>query len=204
MNLQEARRKLEQKKGQKIELARSIDELHTKVKNETTELHYQEQAREIIKEVGLNTQRQLQYHISDIASMALESIFEQPYKLVLDFVERRNKTECDLLFERDGEPIDPMTASGGGAVDVAGFALRIGSWSMQHPKSSQTIILDEPFRFLSKNLQDRASTMIKQVSEKLGIQFIIITHEATLGMYADKVFQVTNRRGVSRVREVTR
>ena len=201
MNLHKAREKLQQRRGRKIELESSIEQIQLKINKEERYLHHVEQAHEIIREVGLTTQKQLKYHIADIASLALESVFKEPYKLVLDFVERRGKTECDILFERDGERIDPLLASGGGVVDLAAFALRIASWSMQTPRTRNTIVLDEPFKHLSKDLHDRASEMIKQVSRKLDVQFIIITHEPTLGMYADKVFTVTNTGGVSKIKE---
>jgi DNA repair exonuclease SbcCD ATPase subunit len=92
-----------------------------------------------------------------------------------------------------------LTASGGGAVDVAAFALRIASWSMAQPHSRNTIILDEPLRFLSVDLQEKASTMIKEVSDKLGIQMILVTHNDTLASFADRVFNVSIKKGVSKV-----
>ena len=149
--------------------------------------------------MGLKTQQQLSFHISDIASLALDAVFDDPYELLAEFVQRRNKTECDLFFVRDNERMDPLSASGGGAVDVAAFALRIASWSMQRPKSRSTIILDEPMRFLSVDHQEKASAMIKQISERLGIQFIIITHEPTLALAADKVFEIHIKKGVTTV-----
>lgn len=169
------------------------------VLDKTASLHLHEQAREIVREVGMKTQQQLQYHISDITSLALEAVFEEPYELKVEFVQRRNKTECDLFFERTGERIDPLTASGGGAVDVAAFALRIATWSMTHPRTRNTIILDEPLRFLSTDNQEKASQMIKEISQRLGIQFIIVTHNPTLTAYADKVFEVKIKKGKSQV-----
>ena len=190
---------LERQKGKKIQIEQDINTLKDTVKQSKRNLIRHEKAREIIREVGMQTQQQLQFHISDITSLALEAVFPDPYKLIVEFVQRRNKTECDLYFERDGEKVDPLTASGGGAVDVAAFALRIASWSMQQPRSRNVIILDEPLRFLSTDLQEQASIMIKEISEKLGIQFIIVTHEDTLASYADKVFRVSIKNGKSKV-----
>jgi DNA repair exonuclease SbcCD ATPase subunit len=201
MNIHQAKEKLQQKIGRKIELEESIDLLCLKIKKEKRYLKNVEKAQEIIRQVGLETQKQLQYHIEDVTSLALEGIFNEPYKIVLDFVERRGKTECDILFERNGERIDPMGSSGGGTVDVASFALRIASWSMQLPKKRNVIILDEPLRFLSKDNQERASEMIKQLSEKLKLQFIIVTHEPILTSYADKIFEVSiSKRGISKIK----
>jgi DNA repair exonuclease SbcCD ATPase subunit len=149
-----------------------------------------EKAKEVIREVGLRTQEQLQYHISDITSLALQAVFPDPYTLGVEFVQRRNKTECDIYFSRGESKVDPLTASGGGAVDVAAFALRIASWSLMRPHSRNVIILDEPMRFVSEDLQEQASEMIKEVSKKLGIQFLLVTHEPVIAVHAEKVWQV--------------
>jgi DNA repair exonuclease SbcCD ATPase subunit len=199
MTIQLLRQRLERAKGQKIQIQKSLTQFQTDLTQTKRSLRGHEQAREIIREVGLKTQEQLQYHISDITSLALEAVFNNPYALQVEFVQRRNKTECDLYFIRDDEKIDPLTASGGGAVDVAAFALRIASWSMARPRTRNVIILDEPLRFLSADMQERASIMIKELSEKLGLQFIIVTHEPILANYADKVFEVSIKNGKSKV-----
>jgi DNA repair exonuclease SbcCD ATPase subunit len=62
--------------------------------------------------------------------------------------------------------------------------------------------MDEPLRFLSEDLQEKASLMIKELSKKLKLQFIIITHEPTLATYADKEFRVTIKNGISNVKEL--
>jgi ABC-type lipoprotein export system ATPase subunit len=42
--------------------------------------------------------------------------------------------------------------------------------------------------------------MIKDLSTKLGIQFIIVTHEETLAAYADRVFEVSIKKGISKIK----
>ena len=195
------RNKLEQQKGQALQIQTSLSALQEQLKEKKCSLIRHERAREIVREVGLKTQQQLQINISDITSLALEAVFPNPYELKVNFIQRRNKTECDLIFVRDGNEIDPITASGVGAIDVASFALRIASWSMTKPHSRNTIILDEPFRFLSENYQEKASIMLKEISKKLNIQFIIVTHEEVLTSYADKIFNVSIRKGRSKVND---
>ena len=196
---QPLRNLLEQQKGQRTQIEASLENLSDQLRESKRSLIRHEKAREIVREVGLKTQQQLQFHISDITSLALEAVFPDPYELKVEFVQRRNKTECDLLFVRDDMEIDPIEASGVGAIDVAAFALRIASWSMMRPHSRNVIILDEPFRFLSTNYQEQASNMIKEISDKLGLQFIIITHEENLTPSADRIFQVKKRGKVSKV-----
>lgn len=199
MNVQTLRNKLEQAKGAKAQVETSLTNLQVQLKEKGRSLRQHEQAKEIIRTVGLQTQQSLQISISDITSLALEAVFPDPYELKVEFVQRRNKTECDLYFVRDGNKIDPLTASGVGAVDVAAFALRIASWSMSTPHSNNVIILDEPFRFLSENYQELAGNMLKEISQKLHIQFLIISHNSTLASCADKTFNVSIKKGVSKI-----
>ena len=202
MAIKEIRNKLEQQKGQKFQIEKSLESTQKYLVDKKQSLQQHEQAKEIIREVGLKTQQQLQVNISNITSLALEAVFPNPYELQVEFIQRRNKTECDLYFVREEHKIDPLTASGVGAVDVASFALRIASWSMMNPRTRRTIILDEPFRFLSENYQEQASTMLKEISQKLGIQFIIVTHEEVLTSYADRIFEVKIRKGKSKVTQL--
>lgn len=193
------RKFLEQDRGKRDQIQLQISSLREETKRLQKDVHDHEKAGEVMKQVALSTQRQLQYHISDIATMALEAVFPDPYSLVAEFVQRRNKTECDLYFERDGERLDPISASGGGAVDVASFALRVASLSMENPKPRRTLILDEPFRYLSADLLPKASDMLSQISKKLGLQIIMVTHSEELIEGADRVFEVSQRKGITKV-----
>ena len=199
MDYKDLRKQLERLKGKKQLLKSQLKEEKINLRTITKDLHLHEKARQVIKEVAKVTQEQITFHVSDVTTMALESVFNDPYKLQIDFVERRNKVECDLFFIRDKEKINPLDASGGGAVDVASFALRIASWSLSQPTIVKTIILDEPMRFLSKNYQEKASTMLKELSRQLHIQFIIVTHEPTLTAYAENIFEVEVKKGISKV-----
>ena len=196
-NIQNLRNALEQMKGKRDQIQHGIDKAEQFIREKKRDLRRHEQAREIIREVGLKTQQQLQFHISDITSLALEAVFDNPYKLITEFIQRRNKTECDLYFERDGNRIDPLSASGGGTVDVASFALRVASWSMQRPRSRNVLILDEPFRYLSSDLLPKASEMLNQISKKLKLQIIMVTHAEELIENADRVFEVKIKKGKS-------
>lgn len=157
-----------------------------------------EKAKEVIREVGIRTQQQIQYHISDVTSLAMQAVFPDPYTLEVEFVQRRNKTECDIYFARNGNRVDPLNASGGGVVDVASLALRVASWSLMSPRTRSTIIQDEPMRFVSSDLQERAGEMVSEISRKLGLQFIMITHEESLTIHADKVHTVRRNKKTGR------
>lgn len=198
-DLKTIRSTLDKEKGKREQLTKDVMTLKRELKFKGREQRLNEAALEIVKEVGIKTMDQLRFHISDMTSMAMEAVFENPYKLVVDFVERRNKMECDLLFERDGNLIEPKDSSGGGAQDISAFALRIASHSMERPRSNNVLILDEPFHWLSDDNQEKASMMLKEISKKLSVQFIVVTHKPALAAHADRTFTTTLKKGVTKV-----
>lgn len=206
MTLQDIRYRLEQKKGEKAQEERYGAKIESDIAEGKKLLRSHQKAKKVLQEVALKTQQQLSYNISGIASMALETVFDTPYELQLDFVERRSKTECDIYFVRDGIKIDPFSG-GGGAIDIAAFALRVALWSMQQPKTRQTLILDEPFKHLKGEEANRkVLEMVSKISEKLGIQIIMVSDERVSREvtveYADKLFETSIDNGVSKVEEI--
>lgn len=199
MNLKEIRTHIERKKGQEEEVNNRITNLEGQVITLEKEIRWSQKAQVIIQTVAQETQSQLEYHISDIVTLALDTIFDKPYKFKIEFVLKRNKTECVLLFERNGHTVNPLSASGGGVVNIASFALRVALWTLQAPKSRNTIILDEPFPNLSKGLLPRACDLLQELRKKLLLQFIIVTHLDELALCANKTFEVRLKKGISRI-----
>lgn len=158
-------------------------------------------ALELIREAALITQSGIEEGVSLLVTRTLEAVFgEGAYEFRLRFVEKRNSTEAEVFFVRGEEEISPMDASGGGAVDVASFGLRLVFWMLRG--KGDVLILDEPFRFLSREHLERASEMVKTLADDLGVQVIMVTHSEELAEAGDKVFRVTNRNGISQVEEV--
>jgi DNA repair exonuclease SbcCD ATPase subunit len=148
-------------------------------------------AREYLLKAAQLTQDNLEKHLSVIVTKALEIVFEEEApKFIVKFVPKRNTSECEMYFSDDGvNEMDPLNSCGFGAADVASFALRVSIWALS--KSRPVIIVDEPFRNLDSERMPRASEMVKVLSEELGLQMIIVTHEEDLKEASDKLFVVT-------------
>ena len=162
-----------------------------------TELSDCQKARAIVQKVAEDCQKKIEFQISNLVSLALASVFPDPYEFKVSFVQRRNRTECDLLFVKNDEECEPLTAAGGGVVDIASFALRVAIWSLK--KTRPTFILDEPAKFVSVDLQSKVSAMLKELSEKLKIQIIMVSHLPEIVWSADKIFRVENIKGESKI-----
>jgi len=146
------------------------------LKAATTHHEATEEAREIIQNVASEIQEAAHKNIAAIVSRCLSAIFDEPYTFKIHFERKRGKTEARLAFERGTVEVDPMTASGGGVVDVAAFALRLACLVLSKPALTRLIVLDEPFKFLSVQYRDRVRELMEGLSRDLGVQFIMVTH----------------------------
>lgn len=80
---------------------------------------------------------------------------------------------------------------------MASFALRCAFWSLK--KTRHTLVLDEPFKFLSRDLIPKAAEMVQMISKELNLQIIMVSHIPDFIDSADKVFVVSQTMGESSV-----
>ena len=206
MNIKSLRDKLSHKKGRRDQLQVNIDSLTKKIRMDKKDLLRYERALEIVKQVGLATQKQLEYHLSEQTSLAMAAVFDDPYNLKLNFQEKRGKTEVEILFTRRDLEFPPLGSAGGGTIDVASLSLRIAYWSMRQDKKVRPLLLlDEPFSQLKgEDANRRALAIVQEISEKLGLQIISVSDERMprddIIDNADQVFIVgQSEKGVSSV-----
>lgn len=180
-----------QSKGMKKQVENNLIQNKITLDNLNKRIKLLEQAQAFLQKVAQDTQSQLKFQIEDIVNLALETCFPNEYQFQLQFNIARGKTDAELVFlsQKTGRVIDPMNASGGGVVDLTAFALRIASYALEQDVDN-VIILDEPFRFISRDLQARAGEILKTLSEKLGLQILMVTHIVEMIDIADKVFEV--------------
>jgi DNA repair exonuclease SbcCD ATPase subunit len=160
--------------------------------------------RAVTQEVAEQTLNNLSYQVSSIVTSALASVWPDPFGFDVEFRQARNQIECHLWFIKNGHRIEPMESSGGGALDVASFALRITYWSLLPNPTRPTFLLDEPFKYVSEDLQEACSQMVKMLSEKMGVQVIMVSHLPNINSSADKEYKVRLSGDVSKVKEVKR
>jgi len=203
-NIQILRNKVEQLRGRRSEIEASIKSVGESIESDRKSLRWHERALEIIKAVGLKTQQELEYNISDIASLAMDTVFNDPYELKVKFVERRNKTECDITFNRDGKEFDPSSnLTGGGVVDIAAFALRCISWLIDTPRTRNVFILDEPFpRLRGDSNQRNTGEMLQEMHKQLKPNpQVIMVSDVAFSVDVDRNFEVVKVGKKSTVKE---
>lgn len=143
-------------------------------------LDHSQQAQEVLQLLAQAVQQKAHERIAHVVSSCLSAVFDDPYTFHIEFERKRGRTEASLRFRRRGLEVDPLTASGGGVVDVAAFALRIACLVMHRPRLSRVLVLDEPFRFVSAQYQEGVREMLEQISTEMKVQILLVTHQENL------------------------
>jgi DNA repair exonuclease SbcCD ATPase subunit len=135
------------------------------------------EVQQVLQSLAATVQQQAHRRIASVVSRCLETVFEEDaYEFKINFEEKRGKTEARLLFCRDGLEVEPLEAAGGGVVDVAAFALRLACLVLQRPVRRRLLVLDEPFRFVSKSYRPRLKSLLLSLANEFNVQFIMVTH----------------------------
>ncbi len=137
-----------------------------------------EEARVLIQDVAQAIQQKAHHQIAAVVSRGLQAIFDEPYIFQINFEKKRGRTEAQLVFKRDEIEFDPITASGGGVIDIAAFTLRVACLALSRPAVRPVLILDEPFKNVSKanGYLDKIPEFLEGLSQDMGIQIIMVTH----------------------------
>lgn len=143
-------------------------------------VEFVQQAQQILQVIAQEVQTKAHERIAKIVTRCLKAVFQQDaYEFKIVFERKRGRTDARLSLVRDGIEYDPNSV-GGGVVDVASFALRLTCLVIAQPPKRRLVVLDEPFKFLSRNYAERVQEMLEDLSEELDMQFIMVTHDPQL------------------------
>lgn len=153
----------------------------------TIQLTKAEQSQAVIEEgvrvfqaAAASTQEKIHAAFTTVGTQALAAVFPDPYELVLRFPVKRGRTEAQLVLKRGEMELDPLRSTGGGVIDLTAFALRLSALRISQPAIRQVLLLDEPFRFVSRGYRVRVASLLRQLAQDHGVQIIMVTHHPEL------------------------
>ena len=106
--VQEARKIYEQRLGRQSLLEEQRDGLAQQLTKTKAELDKTLQAHAVVQQVAGATQKKIEFYVSNLCTMALASVFPEPYEFQLRFVDRRNSSEADLIFLKGENEINDI------------------------------------------------------------------------------------------------
>jgi len=161
-------------------LALSREQENLFLQRQKKRLEHSQQAQEVLQLLAQAVQQKAHERIAHVVSSCLSAVFDDPYQFHIEFERKRGRTEASLRFRRRGLEVDPLTASGGGVVAVAAFALRIACLVMHRPRLSRVLIMDEPLASVSAGYRESVREMLEQISQEMKVQIVLVTHSEDL------------------------
>ena len=133
----------------------------------------------MVQEVAQKLQQAVHNQIAGIVSLGLKTVFLS--LTILKSILRKSGEEGqrpNLFLSGTGMELDPISAAGGGVIDVAAFTLRVACLSLSKPALRPILILDEPFKNVSKTkgYLDQIPLLLEKLAEEMGLQIIMVTH----------------------------
>jgi len=158
------------------------------------------EAKEIMSIVGILAQQQVKEVVEGLMSQALITVFGEGYSFELIDQISRNKPEVTMfVVENECRRSLKDQETCGTIIDVVSLVLRIVLWSITSPRTRNTLILDEPLKSVSKDRLPFLQKMLKQLSNMLNLQIILVTHDYGLAEGSDRIFVVKKTDEISEV-----
>lgn len=153
---------------------RRVSELSNKIDSTYESLQLHKRALSAMQDIAQKIEQVIHQKIADTVTKCIVAVFGDKYNFDIELQKKRNKTEANLVFTHSNAQLDPISSCGGGVLDVASFALRVACISLM--KCDKVIILDEPFKFVSKEYRSAIRELLEQLAESLDMQVIMVTH----------------------------
>lgn len=166
--------------GQRDLLSSNIQRYEQERIQFSTLLDEVDQSITILTKLAELKRQDLEERVESILTYALTSVFEQPYQFKILSSLRGNQIRMEFKIEKNGAETDIIEGQGGGIVDVVSFVLRVVNLLMYKPNVRKLIILDEFGKHISREYLPNVASLIKELSDKTQIQFLIVTHASEL------------------------
>ena len=150
-----------------------------------------DEQRSIARKAAKLVQDNLASKLSGIVSKALSAVFEEDIKFVVNFVERRGVSECDLFLRIGDYDYDILNEHGGGVADVCSLCLQMAFIMMSDV--SRTLIIDEPARHMNEVSEERFISVLRELCKELSFTVIMVTHSQAFVDGSDRVFKVIKK-----------
>lgn len=157
------------------------------------------EAQQILQNLEGAWRREFEKNLAALVSHGLTAVFGEPLALKVENRVVRDVLATELSLVRgagtDAIETPVLGASGGSVVNVLSLLLRVLLVISARPPLRRILILDEALEYLDEySMPAAVGTLIRELAERLDLQFIIVSHEPALVEAADRAYEVT--RGV--------
>ena len=126
--------------------------------------------------------------MADLITYGLKTIFEdQSLTFVPKIIKKNEKMHIELKTENDGIEGD-YESFGGSVAVIESFLMRI--LCILKKKMARLLVLDETFAAVGEEYIANTSKLVSQLSHKIGIDTLLVTHNKDFINFSDNVYRV--------------
>jgi hypothetical protein len=191
MNVDELYEKCLQLDGLKKHSQMEFTKNRIGISREKRRIELLEMAKATVIKIGEDTQKEIKKYIEETVTFAVQTVYGEQYNFVVEFnYDKRDQFEIQFFINRNGILLEPRKDTiSGGLTDVCAFSLRMVLFSLEEEVIG-IIILDEPFKNVSKSFIPLVSQMVKELSDLLELQLILCSHTDEIIELADQIIQL--------------
>ncbi len=195
-------RQVAQFEGQAQLLDAQIDDAGHRLEEAEERYTTYEEARVALEEMEKAWRRQFEEKLSALVSHGLTAVFGEETRVTIETETKRSATHMTLKLTQGGVELgDIINSTGGSIVSILSVLLRVMLTVSVRPPLRRLIVLDEPLHgAVDPSHIPTFGTLLRELADRLGIQFIVVAHEVDLEEYADRVYEVVKADGTAHVR----
>lgn len=157
-----------------------------------------EQVRTFFNILSEQQRKELEDRVQTLVDYGVRAVFGDDYRFVVRSELRGKAVRTDFYLIDHGIELPLLDATGGGIGDVVSFLLRIVMLCLARPAQRRVLVLDEPFKFVSAGHFQQLEGLIRDLTQQLGLQIIMVTHKAEVMDMATTLVRVSRQQGLSR------
>jgi DNA repair exonuclease SbcCD ATPase subunit len=193
--IQAMQRELDQLTGQARHMASHGKEIQSEVVKLQAEIDRYDHVMTVLSTIGEQRQATAQAQIEALVTRGLHTVFGDELSFHIITSHRGKQASVEFIVRStltDGRVIDTdiMAARGGGLAAVVGFLLRLVVLLLSKPAwRDSVLVLDEPFAHLSKEYVPLMAEFLRDLTDKSGVQIILVSHQDEFLDVADKRYR---------------
>jgi DNA repair exonuclease SbcCD ATPase subunit len=204
MGLSELKARYQRAEGKHEQLKKYADTLEDDIVRRKKLADHLIAAQTVIREIADTARHEFKAEVDRLVTLAIKSVFSENFSFDLQMTVEGGRLQCKPVVWETCENMQieysPKDDMGGSILDPIGFALRVVLHQFQK-NIRPVFILDEPMKNVGHGeLMRQAGRMLQEISHRLKLQLIVITHEPELIEIADSAWKVVrNKKGESAV-----
>lgn len=203
--IKERRKELDRKIAENNLLENQAREYDSEILKETELLRISRESLSFLEDVANNRRGEMKRKIETILTESLQMVYGDDRKIEMVYSVKNNRSHLSFEIVKqssDGEIRRTIDGTGSGlsVSDTVSVPLRI--LVLLGSKSSKVCILDECFKHMNLERVPKVTKFLKVLTERLGIQVILLSHHEFVRTEADSVFEVKDLGSYSIIEKV--